>query len=61
MSGGLDYETLAQAIDATRETVRALVVGLMADGFSDSEARDIVAGLFRNLRRTDEDEEEDES
>lgn len=43
---GLDYEELAQNMDEMREVVRAMVVGLMSDGFLEVEARAIVAGIF---------------
>jgi hypothetical protein len=43
---GVDYETLAQGIDQMKEVVTALVESLRTDGFTDREARVIVAGLF---------------
>jgi uncharacterized membrane protein YebE (DUF533 family) len=41
-----DYLAAAQAIDDMREMVRALVAALKEDGFTDREARAIVAGFF---------------
>lgn len=43
----LDYEDLARATDALREMVNAMVAGLVSDGFTNEQARDIVAGSFR--------------
>lgn len=41
-----DYEAVAEAIDQMRELVGALVASLVHDGFTDREARVIVAELF---------------
>lgn len=54
---GIDYEALATGVDEMREVIRAMVAGLVADGFDDPQARDIVAGLWRTLgKKTTEDE-----
>lgn len=43
---GLDYDTLAEAVDQMREAMRAAVAGLVADGFTKREAHALVAGVF---------------
>lgn len=40
-----DYGELANGVDQMRETMAALVAGLIHDGFTDREARMIVAGV----------------
>lgn len=42
----IDYSVLAQAVDEIREVCNVAVAGLMADGFTDREARAIIAGFF---------------
>ena len=37
-----DYQELADNLDQMREILRAMVAGLIADGFSDQQAREIV-------------------
>lgn len=49
----IDAEALASAVDVVRETMRAFVAGLVEDGFTDEQARDIVAGSLRH--RNDDD------
>lgn len=49
MGESLDYEALAQAVSEMREMVAAFVAALKTDGFSDAQARDIVAGFFRSI------------
>lgn len=46
MTQRINYSDLAQSVDAMREMVRALVAGLVDDGFTDEQARTIVAGIF---------------
>ena len=46
-----DFSQVAEAVEESREVIRALVAGLIADGFDDAQARDIVAGMFRNMVR----------
>jgi hypothetical protein len=41
-----DYNELARQSEQVREIVSALVAGLVHDGFTDREARTIVAGIF---------------
>lgn len=41
-----DYGELANGIDDVRETLREMVAGLVADGFTDEQARTIIAGVF---------------
>lgn len=42
----INYEELAQGIEQMREMIRAMVAGLVADGFTDEQARAIIAGMF---------------
>lgn len=43
---GVDYQELAVGIDEMREAIRAMVAGLVEDGFTDEQARIVVvAGL----------------
>lgn len=42
----IDYTELAKTVDAFREAVNALVAGLVSDGFTDREARGLVAGFW---------------
>jgi hypothetical protein len=54
----VDFEALAAGVEQMREAVRAMVAGLVADGFTDEQARDIVAGIWRSTgRNTEEDED----
>lgn len=43
---GLDFRKLAVDVDQFRECMRALVAGLVTDGFTEREARALVAGVF---------------
>jgi hypothetical protein len=43
---GIDFTLLAEGVDELREVLRALVMGFMADGFTEEQARVIVAGFF---------------
>lgn len=52
-NSGINYEEIAKQVENFRETQRALVAGLLADGFTDEQARDIVAGLWRVTGRGD--------
>lgn len=52
----IDYEELAASIDAMREAFRATVTGLVADGFTDEQARALVVAIFTN-RPSEEGEE----
>lgn len=54
MSGEIDYYQLMEGIIEIRESVQALTLGLMKDGFSEDQARDIVAGFFRATGRGDD-------
>jgi len=58
---GIDFEAVADGVQQMRETVNAMVVALVADGFTDEQARDIVAGLWRSTRpsRPSSNEEQD--
>lgn len=41
-----DYALLAAQVEGMREILSALVAGLVKDGFTDREARQIIAGSF---------------
>lgn len=58
INSSIDYEALATGIGEMREAVGAMVAGLMADGFTDEQARDITAGLWRSIGRKDKDEDD---
>ncbi len=51
----LDYEELAAAVAGMREALRAMVAGLVADGFSDEQARQLVVAMY--TRETGEEDE----
>jgi hypothetical protein len=55
---GLDYEALAQGVEAFREMIRANVAAMEADGFTPREARRLVVALFAG-HEADTDENED--
>ena len=42
----LDYVEFASALDTIRELLRATVVGLVADGFSEEQARQIATHII---------------
>jgi len=42
----VDYTKLAEGLDELREVVRSMVAGMMAEGFTEEQARGIVAGFF---------------
>lgn len=54
MAEKMGYAAMAIAVDHTRETTRALVASLVHDGFTDEQARDIVAGMFRSVKVREE-------
>lgn len=43
------YRLVADAVDTIRETAAAIVAALIADGFSDREARVITASFYSSL------------
>ena len=45
------YEELAKALDEIREMLRATVAGLVADGFTDEQARELVVALWKNVQQ----------
>jgi hypothetical protein len=51
---GVDFHEVAQGVDEFREVVRALVAGLIADGFTEREARALVAGFWASRIKDDE-------
>ncbi len=53
---GLDYGLLANGVEQLREALNAAVAGLVADGFTDREARMIIAGLMASQASQDEQE-----
>ncbi len=57
---GLDYNELAQGSDEIRESCGIVVAGLMTDGFTEKQARAIVAGLLGRLSRADAGDDEDD-
>lgn len=53
---GFDYEALAANIAEMREVLNSVVAGLVADGFTDREARGIVSGMFANMNKSSGDD-----
>lgn len=51
---GIDFEELAESIDGMREIFRAMVAGLMEDGFTEEQARALVVEI--TTRKADEDD-----
>jgi hypothetical protein len=48
-------EALAAGVDEMRESLRAMVAGVQADGFTEREARVIVVGYFAaQITRTED-------
>lgn len=45
-SGGIDFQALAESVDELRETLRAIVAGLVQDGYTEAQARQIVVGMW---------------
>lgn len=45
---------LMESVEEFKQAVDALVKGLVADGFSDEQARDIVSGFWRTVGKEDE-------
>jgi uncharacterized membrane protein YebE (DUF533 family) len=52
---GIDFEELAGSIENMREIFRAMVAGLMADGFTEEQARALVVEI--TTRKVDDDDE----
>ena len=52
---GTDYNELAGAVEDFREIINALVAGLISDGFTDREARALVAGFWASRIKAGED------
>lgn len=48
--------SLMEGIAQMRESMKAVIAGLMADGFSEEQARDIVAGFWRMAGKDKTDE-----
>lgn len=55
----MDYEELAKSVDNVRESLRALVAGLMEDGFTDEQARSLVVSMFQMFAKADDETEEE--
>jgi len=49
----IDYEELAANVEQMREVLRAMVAGLTADGFTDEQARAIVASVIERGKDDD--------
>ena len=49
---GIDFSDVAHGVEEMRETFRAMVAGLIADGFTDEQARDIIAGIWRQMGKS---------
>lgn len=49
-----DLLSLIEMVEGFKQSIAALVAGLVSDGFSDEQARDIVAGFWRITGRPEE-------
>lgn len=49
-----DLLSLIEMVEGFKQSIAALVTGLVSDGFSDEQARDIVAGFWRITGRPEE-------
>jgi uncharacterized membrane protein YebE (DUF533 family) len=49
-----DYEELARSVENMREIFRAMVAGLIADGFTDEQARALVVSMVTSMKSDDE-------
>jgi uncharacterized membrane protein YebE (DUF533 family) len=47
----LDYAELAQGLDQMREVLAAMVAALIADGFTEEQAREITTAIFSRAHR----------
>jgi uncharacterized membrane protein YebE (DUF533 family) len=45
----MDFDELAKAIEEMREVLRAMVAGLVADGFTDEQARALVVSVMTGV------------
>jgi len=52
----IDYEGLANSVEEMREIFRAMVAGLVADGFTEEQARALVVEI--TTRQVEEDGDE---
>lgn len=50
----MDYEELAKNLAEMREAFRAMVAGLVADGFTDAQARELIVAIFTNKADQDD-------
>jgi hypothetical protein len=53
---GIDFEALAESIDSMREIFRAMVAGLMEDGFTEEQARALVVEITTRKDSEDDDD-----
>lgn len=51
---GVDYAAMAEGLDELREALRSMKAGIMAEGFSEEQACDIIAGIWRSFHRKGE-------
>ena len=52
---GIDFEALAESIDSMREIFRAMVAGLIEDGFTEEQARALVVEITTRKDSDDDD------
>lgn len=54
---GVDYAGIAEGLDELRECLRIMSAGIVSEGFTDEQAREIVTSIFRGAHRdkTEED------
>lgn len=49
----IDYSEMAVGVDTLRETLRVMVAAIMAEGFSEEQAREITTGILRRTPKDD--------
>lgn len=54
-----DVVALATAVEEIRESIRAVVAGLMDDGFSEEQARAITTGIMARMGKGSSDEQDE--
>jgi hypothetical protein len=52
-----DYQELADNLDQMREILRAMVAGLIADGFTEQQARELVVSVVAQKPTEDSDDD----
>lgn len=51
---GINYPEMAVGVDTLRETLRVMVAAIMAEGFTEEQAREITTGIMRRVPKDDD-------